>query len=131
LETALAEWSHHHHGIETEYLQDITSELIGHTKITLQVLLDSENRVTAKFDYGSDGSFDLVMPNYATLGYIAGTYTGRFSDDYWPCPLYDLSGDCMVNLEDFAILASQWLTTYNVNDLAIMAEQWLTENVIF
>ena len=80
----LALWTHNHHGISTDYSQDITSELTGHTKITLQVLLDSENRVTAKFDYGSDGSFDLVKPNYATLGYIAGTYTGTFQVDQWP-----------------------------------------------
>jgi len=45
------------------------------------------------------------------------------------CPSADLSGDCMVNLEDFAIMASGWLTTYNTNDLADLASQWLDEGV--
>jgi len=149
----LAGWSHHHHGIDTDYYQDITSELTGHTKITLQVLLDSENRVTAKFDYGSDGSFDLVMPNYATLGYIAGTYTGTFEVLQLPmavaaCPSADLTDDCFVNFEDFAMMAEWWLEDCNSSnnfcegadfdlssqvdptDLAILAADWL-ENYAF
>ena len=43
------------------------------------------------------------------------------------CPSTDLSGDCKVNLDDFAILASGWLTTYDANDLDDMASQWLDD----
>ncbi len=64
------------------------------------------------------------------------------------CPSADVSGDCKVNLDDFAMMASGWLTMYNpndvndldydpndladydpnnVNDLTDMASQWLTD----
>jgi surface protein len=46
------------------------------------------------------------------------------------CPDADFTGDCKVNLEDFAIMASGWLTTYDVNDLATLAADWL-ENYAF
>ena len=38
----------------------------------------------------------------------------------------DFSGDCFVNFDDFAIMADQWLETYDSPDLAEMADQWLT-----
>ena len=41
------------------------------------------------------------------------------------CPSADLSGDCKVNFDDFAILASEWLTTYDAIDLTDMSSQWL------
>ncbi len=47
------------------------------------------------------------------------------------CPFMDFTGDCKVNLDDFAIIASEWLTTYNPNDLADMASQWLIDESIF
>ena len=43
------------------------------------------------------------------------------------CPSADISGDCKVNLNDFSILASGWLTTYNADDLTDMASQWLDD----
>ncbi|MEN8127618.1 MAG: BspA family leucine-rich repeat surface protein, partial [Planctomycetota bacterium] len=43
------------------------------------------------------------------------------------CPSADLTGDCRVNLDDFAVMASGWLTTYEPNDLADMAFQWLDD----
>ena len=43
------------------------------------------------------------------------------------CPSMDLSGDCKVNLEDFAIMSSDWLTTYDVDDLVDMASEWLDD----
>ena len=43
------------------------------------------------------------------------------------CPSSDLSGDCKVNFDDFALMASEWVTTYDANDLADMAFEWLTE----
>jgi len=57
------------------------------------------------------------------------------------CPTADLNGDCFVNFEDFAVLASQWFTGtpqdcpssnltgdcfVNLSDLVIMSSQWLT-----
>jgi sulfatase modifying factor 1 len=41
------------------------------------------------------------------------------------CPSADLTGDCFVDFEDFAILAGQWPTT-DFNDIALMATHWLT-----
>lgn len=43
------------------------------------------------------------------------------------CPSSDLNSDCEVNLEDLAILASEWLTTYSNTDLSNMASEWLTQ----
>ena len=43
------------------------------------------------------------------------------------CPSADVSGDCKVNLEDFAIMASGWLATYDFDDLADMASEWLDD----
>lgn len=41
------------------------------------------------------------------------------------CPAGDISGDCQVNLADFAKLADEWLTVYDMDDLVILAQQWL------
>jgi hypothetical protein len=37
----------------------------------------------------------------------------------------DLNNDCGVNLEDFAILASDWLDLYDLTDLTEMTSEWL------
>ena len=42
------------------------------------------------------------------------------------CPSADLSGDCVVDLNDFSLLANQWLSTYYPIELSTMASQWLT-----
>ena len=39
----------------------------------------------------------------------------------------DYDGDWKVDLEDFAIMASGWLTTYDTIDLSDMASQWMTD----
>jgi len=41
------------------------------------------------------------------------------------CPTGDLSGDCLVNLSDFAKLAEGWLAVYDMDDLVVLAQQWL------
>jgi hypothetical protein len=46
------------------------------------------------------------------------------------CPSADLSGDCFVGLEDFALLSDQWLNGYDYSDLAEMADQWLTSDPV-
>jgi formylglycine-generating enzyme required for sulfatase activity len=43
------------------------------------------------------------------------------------CPTADLTGDCRVDLADFAVIAEQWLTAYDSDDLAAMTFEWLTE----
>ena len=40
------------------------------------------------------------------------------------CPSADLTGDCFVDFEDFAVVAAQWPTS-DFNDIAEMAAQWL------
>jgi formylglycine-generating enzyme required for sulfatase activity len=41
------------------------------------------------------------------------------------CPSADLTGDCFVDFEDFAVLAAQWPTS-DFNDIALIAGHWLT-----
>jgi len=41
------------------------------------------------------------------------------------CPSADLTGDCFVDFEDFAVVAAQWPTS-DFNDIAEMAAHWLT-----
>ena len=40
------------------------------------------------------------------------------------CPSADLTGDCFVDLADFAVISSQWLNTQT--DLNPLIDQWLT-----
>ena len=44
------------------------------------------------------------------------------------CPSADLTGDCFVNFDDFALMGAQWPAT-DFNDIGAMANQWLTEGV--
>ena len=41
------------------------------------------------------------------------------------CPSADLTGDCFVDFNDFALIAIDWPTT-DFDDVAVMANQWLT-----
>jgi len=45
------------------------------------------------------------------------------------CPSADLTGDCFVDLDDFSLLAGQWLAPYDDTELMAMASQWLTEGI--
>lgn len=45
------------------------------------------------------------------------------------CPSTDLTGDCFVNFEDFAVIGAQWLNLYDWNDVNTLANQWLTEGI--
>ena len=42
------------------------------------------------------------------------------------CPSADLTGDCFVNFEDFAVIGAQFLNGYDWNDVNTLANQWLT-----
>ena len=39
--------------------------------------------------------------------------------------VWNLNGDCVVNLGDFAVIAAGWQTTYDIDDLASFAADWL------
>lgn len=45
------------------------------------------------------------------------------------CPSADLTGDCFVDFEDFALMANQWSIEYDWEDLDVMASEWLVEGV--
>jgi len=44
------------------------------------------------------------------------------------CPSADLTGDCFVDFEDLAVLASQWQAD-KFDGLAVLASQWLTTGI--
>jgi len=46
---------------------DITADLAGRSAITLRLNLNAADQVTALFDYGSDGSYDLTIPDFAIV----------------------------------------------------------------
>lgn len=54
---------------------------------------------------------------------VAVAVSGRFC--LAACPSADLNGDCFVDFNDFAMIASDWPAT-DFNDVARMASQWLT-----
>ncbi len=43
------------------------------------------------------------------------------------CPSADLTGDCKVNLKDFAVIGADWLGEYDLSDVNSLANQWLSE----
>ena len=42
------------------------------------------------------------------------------------CPSADITGDCFVDFEDFAVIGAQWLNVCDWNDVNTLANQWLT-----
>ncbi len=42
------------------------------------------------------------------------------------CPSADITGDCFVDFDDFAVIGDQWLNLYDWNDVNTLASQWLT-----
>lgn len=71
-------------------------------------------------------SVESVMKKTAILVVVTGFCLINSTAAIAACPSADLSGDCFVGLEDFALLSSQWLNGYDYNDLIEMANQWLT-----
>jgi len=78
----------------------------------------------------SNFSVESVMKKTAILVVVTGLSLINSTVALAACPSADLSGDCLVDLEDFAILSSQWLNIYDYNDLTEMADQWLTGDPI-
>ncbi|MBW8015598.1 MAG: BspA family leucine-rich repeat surface protein [Planctomycetes bacterium] len=66
----------------------------------------------------------LLTTSLAVLLVFAGVASASFSSA-------DVSDDNKVNLEDFTIMASEWLTTYDVSDLANMASYWMADSSSF
>ena len=61
---------------------DITSDLVGITEITMSLLINTANQVTARFDYGSNGSLDLSIDNFTTLSFTPGDPNDVFSGGF-------------------------------------------------
>jgi surface protein len=49
------------------------------------------------------------------------------ADAFAGCPSADLTGDCKVNLKDFAEISADWLGEYDLSDVNSLADQWLSE----
>jgi hypothetical protein len=58
-----------------------------------------------------------------TAADTAGNVSGNSNEDSALPP--DLTDDNKVDLADLAIVAKEWLTTYDINDLSAIAESWL------
>ena len=43
------------------------------------------------------------------------------------CPSADVTSDCKVDLDDFAVITSGWLAGYDADDLAALGSQWLDD----
>ena len=58
------------------------------------------------------------------IAFVVITISGNFA--LAACPSTDLTDDCFVNFEDFAVMANQWPSGYDLEDIAKMTNQWLT-----
>lgn len=68
------------------------------------------------------------MKSYITI-LVAVLFVGCFGlSCFAACPSADWTGDCYVDFEDFAVLASQW-DGNDFTSVAVFAEQWLTEGI--
>jgi len=83
-------------GIVKDHSVDITDEFGANTSITLELLVNVDNEVTATWDYGSDGSIDLVRRDFGKLEFLAGTYTGTFAIVAEPGACCLPAGSCVV-----------------------------------
>lgn len=71
-------WSHNYYD-DAGYLKDITADFGSITSITMVLEIDTGNNITAKWDYGSDGIFDLVIDDFYNLNFDPSHYTGDFT----------------------------------------------------
>jgi surface protein len=54
---------------------------------------------------------------------ISSIYAATFA----ACPSADLTGDCKVDLGDFAVIGADWLGGYDLSDVNSLADQWLDD----
>lgn len=63
-----------------DFSMDITAGFGTNNKVTIEVLLNgSNNDLTARWDYGSDGTWDLTDTNYGDIDLTHGSYNGGFA----------------------------------------------------
>jgi formylglycine-generating enzyme required for sulfatase activity len=60
---------------------------------------------------------------FVRICFVELIFTGSFA--LADCPSADLTGDCFVDFEDFAVIGAQWLNGYDWNDVNTLANQWL------
>ncbi len=61
---------------------DITSDLTGISDITMLLDINTSNQVSAMFDYGSDGFYDLIFDDFKTLSFTPGDSNDVFSGEF-------------------------------------------------
>lgn len=61
---------------------DITADIMGVNKFTLLLEVDLLNQVSASFDYGSDGSYDLVINDFKTMTFTPSNPNDLFSGGF-------------------------------------------------
>lgn len=62
-----------------ENIMDITADLGTNTAITMALIINNSNQLTATWDYGSDGIIDLRMDKFFTASFLSNlTYSGSF-----------------------------------------------------
>ncbi len=62
-----------------EHCLDITDALGSETHITMALVMNNQNQLTASWDYGSNGSIDLTMDNFQTVSFLSNfSYSGSF-----------------------------------------------------
>ena len=62
-----------------ENILDITTDLGTNTDITMALIINNSNQLTATWDYGSDGNIDLRMDNFFTASFLTSLiYSGWF-----------------------------------------------------
>ena len=73
---------------------------------------------------------DLLYSNgQLVLGYQSGGSGYIEAGSYTPfslCRRFDISGDLIIDLSDFAYIAANWLNGYDVSELTLFARYWLT-----
>ncbi len=89
-------------------------------------------------DFGSvTAPPDADKLRFSLFGDPCNGFDGILFDDaaiYGPiagCPSADLTRDCKVNFEDFAVISADWLGEYDLNDLYTLASQWLDDRSAF
>ncbi len=88
------------------------------------------------FPFGGDMDdvriYDYALDVYEIADlYFMGRPDGRIcipQDNYL---LYDLTGDCTVDVEDLAIFVSDWLEPKTMIDFAQLAEEWLMDAALY
>jgi uncharacterized delta-60 repeat protein len=86
-----------------------------------------------------DSAHDLDIDNRGSI-YVTGesyhtapdcdAVTIKYTEHYYCVAMLggDRNGDCKVNFLDYAVMANNWLISYDITDIAIIANNWLKCN---